>query len=259
MLEVRDATVRYAADDGTMVHALDRVSLEIPSGGIVVALGASGCGKSTLLNAIAGFLPLSDGEIRLDGRPVSGPGVERGVVFQKDTLLPWANVRDNVAFGLRIAGLPERTRGERADELLRQVGLDGFGQAAPHELSGGMRQRVGIARALATDPKILLMDEPFGALDSLTRETMQALLAALWARTAKQIFFITHSIEEALLLGTEVVVMSPRPVRIVARYQTDFVHAFAASGDARSVTGDPRFVALRDELRDLIHSSESLQ
>src|ERR1700754_1997571 len=231
MLSIRNATVKFQAADGTEVHALDSVSFDIPPASIVVALGASGCGKSTLLSAIAGFQPLTDGEILIDGRSVSGPGGDRGVVFQKDTLLPWSNVLDNVALGLRYRGIPKAERHDRARQLLKLVGLSDFEDKPPYELSGGMRQRVGIARALATDPKILLMDEPFGALDSLTRETMQQLLATVWAKTGKQVFFITHSIEEALILGTSIVVMSPRPGRIVARFEADFVRTFAETGD----------------------------
>lgn len=254
MLQVRDASVVFSASDGKDVQALDRISLDLPPDSIVVAVGASGCGKSTLLNAIAGFLPLTDGSIRLDGRPVDGPGGDRGVVFQKDTLLPWASVLDNVALGLRYKGVAKRERHQQARELLGLVGLSGFEDKPPYELSGGMRQRVGIARALATEPKILLMDEPFGALDSLTRETMQQLLARIWAQTGKQVLFITHSIEEALLLGTTIVVMSPRPGRIVARFDVDFVRDFARSGEIGSLVSHPRFVKLREEIRAFIHN-----
>jgi taurine transport system ATP-binding protein len=164
----------------------------------VVGLGASDCGKSTLLNAIAGFVPLSSGVILVDGVAIEGPGSDRGMVFQKDTLLPWASALDNVAFGLKIQGVGRTERRERALELLRLVGLEGFGNAAPWQLSGGMRQRVGLARALATDPDILLMDEPLGVLDSFTRETMQELIVRLWAETQKRVLFIRHSIEEAV-------------------------------------------------------------
>ncbi|MGY5777517.1 taurine ABC transporter ATP-binding protein [Rhizobium sp. LEGMi135b] len=259
MLQVDHASVFFAARDGRTVHALDRVSFNIPERGIVVALGASGCGKSTLLNAIAGFLPLSEGKITLGGRPVSGPGADRGVVFQKDSLLPWKSVIDNVALGLQFAGLGKRERRDRASELLRLVGLTDFANALPYELSGGMRQRVGIARALATDPDILLMDEPFGALDSLTREQMQELLVSIWTRTDKRIFFITHSIEEALFLGTEVLVMSPRPGRVVARFELDFVHRFAASSDTKAIVSSPEFSSLREEIRAILHSADGIR
>ncbi len=259
MLKVDHASVYFKTRDGKTVHALDRVSLAIPENSLIVALGASGCGKSTLLNAIAGFLPLSEGTITLDGRPVTSPGADRGVVFQKDTLLPWKTVIDNVALGLKFAGVPKRVRRERAERLLHLVGLKDFAAAFPYELSGGMRQRVGIARALATEPAVLLMDEPFGALDSLTREQMQELLVSIWKETHTRIFFITHSIEEALFLGTQVVVMSPRPGRIVARFDLDFVRRFAETGDARAVKTSPEFANLREEIRDILHGSEELR
>ncbi|HXZ15780.1 MAG TPA: ATP-binding cassette domain-containing protein [Roseiarcus sp.] len=256
MLRVDKASVYFASRDGKPVHALDRVSLDIPEGAFVVALGTSGCGKSTLLNAMAGFLPLSSGSITLDGHEVHGPGAERGVVFQKDALLPWKTVAENVALGLKFAGVGRTERRERAIELLRLVGLQEFANSAPYELSGGMRQRVGIARALAPDPAILLMDELFGALDSMTREAMQELLIDVWSRTGKQVFFITHSIDEALFLGTRLIVMSPRPGRIVARFDLDFVQRFARNHDARAVKTDPEFLALRDRVRAIVRQDE---
>lgn len=259
MLRVDKATVYFAARDGRPVHALDSVSLDIPDGGFVVALGTSGCGKSTLLNAMAGFLPLSSGSITLNGHAVVGPAKERGVVFQKDTLLPWKTVAENVALGLKFGGVGRKERHERALDLLGLVGLQDFAAAAPYELSGGMRQRVGIARALAPEPDILLMDEPFGALDSMTREAMQELLVDVWARTRKQIFFITHSIEEALFLGTQLIVMSPRPGRIVARFDLSFVNAFARDRDARAIKTAPEFAALREEIRAIVHQNEALR
>ena len=256
MLQVQHASVHYHSRHDQPVHALDNVTLDLPPESIVVALGASGCGKSTLLNAIAGFLPLSHGDITLDGKKIAGPGVDRGVVFQKDTLLPWLNVWQNVALGLKFAGLKRQAQKQQALELLSLVGLDKFSEARPYELSGGMRQRVGIARALATDPKILLMDEPFGALDSLTRENMQTLLAQIWQRTRKQIFLITHSIDEALCLGTQIVVMSPRPGRVVARFETDFLRQSLQEKEPGLVKFNPQYKALRQKIRAIIHNTE---
>jgi len=256
MLNIQGASVFFRGRGGQPVKALDRVSLDIPAAAIVVALGASGCGKSTLLNAIAGFLPLSEGEITLKGEPVTGPGADRGVVFQKDTLLPWRSVLDNVALGLDFAGAPRAEGRKKAAELLRLVGLQDFARSAPYELSGGMRQRVNIARALATDPAILLMDEPFGALDSFTRENMQELLISVWRKTQKTIFLITHSIDEALSLATKIIVMSPRPGRVVARHDVDYVARFAGGEEWSSIKTDPAFVRLREDIRGLIHRSD---
>src|SRR5208283_4345982 len=257
MLRVDKASVYFAGREGKPVHALDRVSLDIPEGAFVVALGTSGCGKSSLLNSMAGFLPLSSGSITLNGHEVHGPGAERGVVFQKDALLPWKTVAENVGLGLKFAGVGRKERRERAIALLRLVGLQEFAKSAPYELSGGMRQRVGIARALAPDPAILLMDEPFGALDSMTREAMQELLVDVWARTGKQIFFITHSIEEALFLGTHLIVMSPRPGRIIARFDLALVSAFARDRDARAIKTAPEFASLREQIRAIVHQTET--
>lgn len=257
MLTVHQASVYFETRGRGYVHALDRVSLTIPDQGFVVALGASGCGKSTLLNAMAGFLPLSEGHVSLNGHLVDKPGAERGVVFQKDSLLPWKNVVDNVSLGLKFAGMSRNERHAKALELLSLVGLEQFAYAAPYELSGGMRQRVGLARALAPDPDILLMDEPFGALDSMTREHMQELLVSVWKKTGKQIFFITHSIEEALFLGTQVVVMSPRPGRIVSSYDLNFVNQYSAGARLKDIKRHAEFNDLRDHIREQIHCSDA--
>jgi NitT/TauT family transport system ATP-binding protein len=199
---------------GVVTHALDRVDLDIADGEFVSIVGPSGCGKSTLLRLLTGLLPASTGEILVNGTPVTRPKGEIGIVFQAPVLLDWRNVRDNLLFQIEMRGLRKADYMQRAAELLRQVGLGEFADRYPYELSGGMRQRCAIARSLIHDPVMLVMDEPFGALDALTREQMRLDLEKLWMTTRKTVLFITHSIDEAVLLSDRVVVMSPRPGRI---------------------------------------------
>ena len=208
-VEFRNVVKRYGA-----TPAVAGVSFTVEAGTLVTLLGPSGCGKTTLLRMIAGLVEWDKGEITVNGTPVRGPGPDRAMVFQAFALMPWATVRDNVAFGLELRGVPKAKRYPRAEELLTLVGLKGFENRLPGQLSGGMQQRVGLARALAVDPEILLMDEPFGALDEQTRRLLQEELLQIWEKTRKTVIFITHSMEEAVLLGDRVALMSPRPGQI---------------------------------------------
>jgi NitT/TauT family transport system ATP-binding protein len=206
--------MRFSPRRGSAVTALDDISLEVADREFSVIVGPSGCGKSTLLRLVAGLNAPSSGVLELDEKPITGPSRDRGMVFQSYTLFPWLTVRKNVEFGPKIARIAARKRAEAAARYIELVGLKGFEHAYPAQLSGGMRQRVALARALANDPKVLLMDEPFGALDSQTRSLMQELLLAIWERDHKTVLFITHDIDEALFLGDRVYVMTARPGRI---------------------------------------------
>jgi NitT/TauT family transport system ATP-binding protein len=229
MLDVKDVTLRYRVRNRT-VTATEGVGFQVGQGERMVLLGPSGCGKSTLLKAVGGYLKPSEGSITLNNRLVEGPGPDRVMVFQEfDQLLPWKNVRENVAFGLIASrSLPRREAYERADETIRKVRLEKFADSYPHTLSGGMKQRVAIARCLAMKPDIILMDEPFAALDALSRRRMQDELLELWSESRFTMLFVTHSIEEALLLGDRIVVMSPHPGRVEEILDSERVGSAAA-------------------------------
>lgn len=256
-LNIDNVSVVYpAADRRPPVEALSKINLVVGDGEFVVALGASGCGKSTLLNLIAGFLSPTSGSLTLDGEQVSGPGADRAVVFQKHALLPWLSVLDNVAFGLQIQGVAKTQRLETANRFIGMLGLDGFQDAPVYKLSGGMQQRVGIARALTCDPRVLLMDEPLGALDALTREKAQELILTIWNDSQKSVFFITHSVEEALFMGTRLVVMSPRPGRITHVFDLPFSRRFLSGAPARAVKASPEFIEMREKVLEIIFADE---
>jgi len=243
-----DVSMHYG-NGPSAVRALERVNLSFARGDFICIVGPSGCGKTTMMQALAGFLLPTLGVVSVDGQTISGPGPDRGVVFQQPALFPWLTVAANAGFGPRMTGASGAPA--RVEQWLRTTGLWEFRDRYPYELSGGMQQRLAIARALCNEPKVLLMDEPFGALDALTRERMQEELHAVWRRTGMTVVFITHSVEEAVYLGTQVVVMSPRPGRIVAQLPMTFAREHATES-IRAVKSRTDFVAAREEVLSLI-------
>lgn len=254
---MHNVSVVFPASDGQPpVEALSGIDLTVEAGDFVVALGASGCGKSTLLNLIAGFLSPTTGNMELNGSPITGPGADRAVVFQKHALLPWLNVIDNVTFGLKMQKVAVSKRLEIANKFITLLGLDGFQNSRVYQLSGGMQQRVGIARALTCDPDLLLMDEPLGALDALTREKAQELILRVWNDTHKSVFFITHDVEEALFMGTRLIVMSPRPGRIAHSFDLPFSQRYLAGSTARQIKASADFIDIREQVLTIIFADE---
>ncbi|CUH61030.1 ABC transporter ATP-binding protein [Thalassobacter stenotrophicus] len=254
-LAIENLSMRFDLPNGGHVQALKDVSLQLQKGELMSVLGPSGCGKTTLLNIVAGFLAPTAGKIVLNDHTVQGPDAERGMVFQQGALFEWMSVRDNVEFGPRMKGTPEAERRESSDHLLEITGLGDFKDKAIYELSGGMQQRVALARCLANDPDVILMDEPLGALDALTREKMQGLVLKLWKETGKTVILITHSVEEALLLGERLLVMAPRPGRIHKEYRLPFAE-MGVNSDLRDVKKDPRFAQTREEILGMIWEME---
>ena len=236
----------YRPPRGREVLALDQVSLSVASREFVALLGPSGCGKSTLLYLIGGFLPVESGTISVDGKRVQGPGPDRGIVFQHFALSPWKTVRGNILYGLERQGMPKEEREQRALDFIKLVGLAGFEDSYPSQLSGGMKQRAAIARTLAFDPSILLMDEPFGALDAQTRGLMQGELLRIWQRTPKTVIFVTHDVQEAVYLAERVAVMSARPGRIKTIIDTRF------DKNDPDIFKNPTFVGKVDEIWNLV-------
>ena len=254
-LSIENISMRFELPGGSHVQALKNVSLELKAGEIMSVLGPSGCGKTTLLNIVAGFLAPTEGQIVLNGHRVEGPDAERGMVFQQGALFEWMSVRDNVGFGPSMKGMPKNDKAEIVDHLLDVVGLQDFKEKAVYELSGGMQQRVALARCLANEPDVILMDEPLGALDALTREKMQSLVLKLWKETGKTIILITHSVEEALLIGERLLVMAPRPGRIHKEYRLPFAD-IGVDQDLREVKKHPEFAQRREEILGMIWDME---
>jgi NitT/TauT family transport system ATP-binding protein len=246
IIEARSVNMTFTTRKGELT-ALEDFNLAVQPGEVLCIVGASGCGKSTFLNIVAGFLRPTSGEVLLEGRPISGVEPRCGMIFQSYALFPWMTVLDNVAFGPRLQGIARQERREKAEHWISVVGLDGFEQAYPGELSGGMQQRVALSRVLANDPEVLLCDEPFAALDAMTRQILQQELLRVVAEAGKTVLFITHSIDEALILSDRLVVMSARPGRVKATYRNDLPRP-----RSMDVQITDRFIELKREVWDLV-------
>ncbi len=247
-IELKDVSVTFnMRRTGEMLNALHGLTFRAEAGKFVCVVGPSGCGKTTLLNLLAGLETPAAGSLLLNGNPIAGPGSDRAMVFQSGALLPWRSVLRNISYGLEIQGVPVREAGRRAREMCSLVGLNGFEESYPRELSGGMQQRVNLARALATDPKLLLMDEPFASLDAQTRDAMQAEVLRIWNRTRQTVLFVTHQIEEAVFLADEVIVMTARPGRVKTSVTIDLPRPRVAA-----IRKTPAFHDYVDQLRDLV-------
>ena len=245
----------FQTPKGDTVHALKDLNFTIKKGELLTVLGPSGCGKTTLLNIAAGFIRPTSGTITLGNNEINGPGVDRGMVFQQGALFEWLTVSENVNFGLRMKKEDSITTNKKVDEWLDIVGLKGFGNTPTYQLSGGMQQRVALARCLINDPELILMDEPLGALDALTREKMQSLVLKIWKETGKTIILITHSVEEALLLGERLYVMAPRPGRIHKEYNLPFAE-MGLKEDLREIKKNKEFSFKREEILSMIWNME---
>ncbi len=248
-LSIQGVSRVFTSPKGQTTQALTPVDFEVRENDFVTILGPSGCGKSTLLRIVAGLDQPTTGQVLLDGQPVQGPGADRGMVFQSYTLFPWLTIEQNIRFGLRERGMPEHEQKERADYFIAKVGLRGFEQHFPKQLSGGMQQRTAIARALANDPKILLLDEPFGALDNQTRVLMQELLLGIWESAQKTVLFVTHDIDEAIFMANRVAVFSARPGRIKTELAVGFPHP-----RHYTIKTSPEFMALKARLTEEIRA-----
>ena len=254
-LSSQNLNMIFKSPKGETVHALKDINFTLKKGELLTVLGPSGCGKTTLLNIAAGFLRPTSGKISLGDHEINGPGVERGMVFQQGALFEWLTVNENVNFGLRMRNENKTEIAKKVEEWLNIVGLKGFGNTPTYQLSGGMQQRVALARCLINNPDLILMDEPLGALDALTREKMQSLVLKIWKETGKTIVLITHSVEEALLLGERLFVMAPRPGRLHKEYKLPFA-TMGLKGDLREIKNNKEFVTKREEILTMIWDME---
>lgn len=252
-ITIRDLCVEYVSEERRERHTtIEGLSLDILENEFLCVAGPSGCGKSTLISAIAGFIQPRAGTLLMDGRPILEPGADRGVVFQEYALLPWRNVMENVALGLKLRGMPKAERHRIAERYLAITNLTDAAQKYPHELSGGMKQRVAVARTLANAPQVMLMDEPFAAVDAQTRMTLQEELIRIWEQSKVTVLFVTHSVEEAVFLGDRVVVLSPRPARLK---ETVPINIPRTRRTWEKMNADPEFIALRDQVLQLVRGS----
>lgn len=252
LIEIKNLKLAYGTQSDSIL-ALENINLEIRRGEFLCVLGPSGCGKSTLLKTIAGYIKPTSGSCSMQGKPIEGPDWHRGVVFQSPTLYPWMSVKDNVEFGPKMRGLPANEIKKIRNYFLKQVQLTGFADKRTFELSGGMKQRVALARVLVNYPQVILMDEPFGALDALTRSNMQTLIRNIWKEDNSTIFFITHDVDEALSLGTRIIVLSKRPGKILKEFNVDFTHQILNS-NSKDVIYKEEYFNVKNEILDLINS-----
>lgn len=252
VVTLKDINLRYSGEK-EKVEALQDINLNIREGEFICVLGPSGCGKSTLLKIIAGFLQPSEGEAKMDDEPIIGPDWHKGVVFQSPTLYPWLNVQDNVAFGLKMRKFPKNEIKELTSKYIELVGLKGSEKYKPYELSGGMKQRASLARVLINKPRMILMDEPFGALDALTRQNMQTLIREIWTKTENTVFLITHDVDEALSLATRIVVLSSCPGKILKEFNVDFTYQIPGA-DHENVRYTSEYKEIREEILKIINS-----
>lgn len=249
LIDIDGVSKIFATSDGQPTWALQDVSLSVDAGEMVCVVGPSGCGKTTLLNLIAGFIEVTDGAIRLQGEPIKEPGPDRGVVFQEYALFAWLTARQNIEFGMRMRGISRVERRARAEEYLKLIGLERAAEQYPHELSGGMRQRIAVARALVNEPRVLLMDEPFAAVDAMTRATLQSELLRIWQQLKLAVFFITHNVEEAIYLSQRTILMSPHPGQVQEIIPIDLPYP--------RDRGSPEFGVLYARVTAALHSQDS--